>query len=517
MKHMTRLAAATLAIAAVTVMGCQDLLDVNIEGQITNDQINSPQAAQALRLGALGSFLSINGGNTSQFALGGLVNNSGLLTDEIVNRSTTQPSATIDQRVNVGSSDYGVMQSTRARAFQAFDAITEFMPTVAFPQSPRLRGEMMFTIGYLELQFAENFCVGVPLSARVGGVINYGQRLTTTQMTDSAIGHFNQALALLTDTLADSATATMRRAVRVAKARAFNYRGVGGATGDADSVLAILGGASSIPTTFVYALTFGGATTTSVNTHWFYMQSGSTSGNRASVGDSINPDGSTMPNSLPFASAGDPRLPVLGNSATPSSQGTGNLALPLVRQNLFRTADSPINLVSGLDARLLEAEVALKKGNIGTGAGQMTAILNSLRATTIQLSRDVAYAGGALPPLAAPANQTAAVRLFFREKAFWTWGRGQRLADLRRMIRQWGPPLQDRPTPVQNLAFTEDKVFPIGDVFDVIGQPTTTINDYGHEINFVFTGEAANPNVPPANNTPDALGRVPGTCIDRDA
>jgi hypothetical protein len=517
MKHTTKLAAFTVAIAAVTAMGCQDLLDVNIEGQITDGQINSPAAAQALRLGALGSFLSVNGGNTSQFALGGLVNNTGLLADEIVNRTTTTPSPQVDQRINVGSSDYGIMQTTRARAFEALGAITEFMPTVAFPQSPRFRAEMYFTIGFLELQFAEDFCAGVPLSARVAGVINYGQRLTTTQMTDSAIGHFNQALALLTDTLADSATATMRRAVRVAKARAFNYRGVGGAGGDADSVLAILGGQSPIPTNFVYAMTFGGATTTSVNTHWFYMQAGSTSGNRASVGDSINPDGSVMPNSLPFASANDPRLPVLGNSASPSSQGNGNLALPLVRQNLFRLADTPINLVSGLDARLLEAEVQMKKGNIGTGAGQMTGILNSLRGTTIQLSREVAYAAGALPALPAPANQTAAVRLFFREKAFWTWGRGQRVADLRRMIRQWGPPIQDRPAAVQNLAFTEDKVFPVGNVFDVIGQPTTTINQYGHEINFTFTGETANPNVPPADNTPDALGRIAGTCIDRNA
>ena len=40
-----------------------------------------------------------------------------------------------------------------------------------------------------------------------------------------------------------------------------------------------------------------------------------------------------------------------------------------------------------------------------------------------------------------------AVTLFFREKAFWTFGRGQRLNDLRRLMRQYGR--------------TEDKVFPV--------------------------------------------------------
>ena len=520
MRSRKRAAAALAAVASCVLVlaGCQNLLDVEVEGQIVSDQINSPAAAQALRLGALGSFVQINGSSTvANSALFGLVINTGLLTDEVVNRSTTQPSPVVDQRVTVGSSDYALMQTTRARAFQAIDAITEFMPPLAFPQAPRLRGELYFVIGYLEMQFAENFCAGVPLSARVNSVINYGQRLSTTQMLDSAIGHFNMALSLLTDTLADSATTTLRRAVRVAKARAFNNKGVGGSTGDADSITAILGGVSPVPTNLVFAMTFGGATTTSVNTHWLYMSSASTGGNRASMGDSINPDGSTMINALPFASANDPRLPVLGNSASPSSQGNGNLALPLVRQNIFRAADTPLNLVSGLDARLMEAEVQLKKGNTGTGPTQMTGILNALRASSQVLSREVTYAGGALPPLAAPANQTAAVRLFFREKAFWTWGRAQRLADLRRMIRQWGPPLQGRPAAIQNLSFTEDKVFPMGNVFDIIGQPTVSVNQYGHEINFVFTGEGANPNVPVAINTPDALGRVPGTCIDRDA
>jgi hypothetical protein len=57
----------------------------------------------------------------------------------------------------------------------------------------------------------------------------------------------------------------------------------------------------------------------------------------------------------------------------------------------------------------------------------------------------------ALAALPTPASQDAAVTLFFREKAFWTFGRGQRLGDERRLIRQYKR--------------TQDQVFPVGAFF----------------------------------------------------
>ncbi len=42
-----------------------------------------------------------------------------------------------------------------------------------------------------------------------------------------------------------------------------------------------------------------------------------------------------------------------------------------------------------------------------------------------------------LAALATPGSPSAATSLFFREKAFWTFGRGQRLGDLRRQVRQY--------------------------------------------------------------------------------
>ena len=102
-------------------------------------------------------------------------------------------------------------------------------------------------------------------------------------------------------------------------------------------------------------------------------------------------------------------------------------------------------MVSGLDARLIEAEVKLKVSNDIPG---MMTILNGLRAAPQNLGAINTPAMAALPT---PADAAAALKLYFREKAFWTFGRGQRLPDLRRLVRQYG--------------FTQDQVFPTGQFF----------------------------------------------------
>ena len=80
-------------------------------------------------------------------------------------------------------------------------------------------------------------------------------------------------------------------------------------------------------------------------------------------------------------------------------------------------------------------------------------------------------------------TQAAATDLFFREKAFWQFGRGQRLGDLRRLIRQYGR--------------TEDNTFP---------------EDGFHKTPFKF-GDDVNMPVPDAEKTnPNFKG-----CIDRKA
>jgi hypothetical protein len=73
----------------------------------------------------------------------------------------------------------------------------------------------------------------------------------------------------------------------------------------------------------------------------------------------------------------------------------------------------------------------------------------------------------------APTTKDAALTLFFREKAFWQFGRGFRLGDLRRLIRQYGR--------------TQDNVFPVGTWFKG--------GAYGTDVNLpMVDSELTNPN-----------------------
>jgi len=189
---------------------------------------------------------------------------------------------------------------------------------------------------------------------------------------------------------------------------------------------------------------------------------------RVSVADSIDNWNGTaylIRNAIPFSSLNDPRIPVLSGKVTTPKVAPEDGATDMYVQQLWKNRDDPIPMVSGLDARLIEAEAQLKAGNISS----MMTILNALRTAPPRMGNFQPTAMATLPD---PPDQASAVNLFFREKALWTFGRGQRLNDLRRMIRQYGR--------------TEDQVFPAG-VYPKGGT-------FGHDVNFpVPDNELVNP------------------------
>jgi hypothetical protein len=170
------------------------------------------------------------------------------------------------------------------------------------------------------------------------------------------------------------------------------------------------------------------------------------SSNRYTISDSVQGNGRsiTVLNAIPFLSAHDPRVPahykIASNGRDSVKSQDGNTYVIQVDSLWGQT--SATALVSGLDARLIEAEAAQAAGN----AAGMLSILNSLRATQIQLTAPSPTATGTHPgwttpvmsPLTDPGTDFARVSLLFREKAFWEFGRGYRLGDLRRLIRDYG-------------------------------------------------------------------------------
>ena len=119
---------------------------------------------------------------------------------------------------------------------------------------------------------------------------------------------------------------------------------------------------------------------------------------------------------------------------------------------------------------MIEAEAALRAQN----AASALTILNAARATVTGLA-----------PLTDAGTADARINQLFRERAFWLFGRGYRLGDMRRLVRQY------------NRAPTS--VFPVG--------AWHKGGNYGSDMNFpVPQAEQNNPNVPAGQS-----------CLDRNA
>jgi starch-binding outer membrane protein, SusD/RagB family len=448
-----------LVAALAMVGGCSDPLDVHIVGTVTDESINSAASADALRVGTLSSINAITAGGTGTFDRGWI--DVGLFADEWRSSGPQQQYGELDSRsvpnTNVNLQNlYANLHRTRARAREAIDALVKYKPAPAWGI-----GQMYIALALAEVELAEYFCNGVPISNVANGQVAYGTPQTNAQIYALAGAHLDSAITFLSAT--DATTQLHLRLAQILKARVLLDIG-GSGSGAAAAALV-----NPIPTSYAYQLTF--AVGTGDNSIW----SANTSLKAASVGDSIDALG-TLAGAVPFGSANDPRVRVAGSSVAPSSQGFGaDGGTPLVVQTIWGRSD-PVNLASGLDARLIEAEARLQADDF---AG-MTTILNQLRAAPPALTPT--YTPAALGALTAPTTKAAAVRLYFREKGFWTFGRGQRLGDLRRMIRQYG--------------FTQDQVFPSGRYFKG--------GNYGSQVNLdVSSLELNNPNFT--------------ACIDRNA
>ena len=420
------------AAAALLLLGaCSDVQDQLLEPQnpdlIDPSAVSNPSAAAALRVGSLGSFKNATGAGESLWRW------SGLLADEWKSSDTFSQRNETDQRsiqTNNGTwaGAYSTAQQARGFLYDGIQKMQEFNPE----QKVQI-AELYMALAFLEMQLAEDLCNGIPLGLARNGVVDYNdpsyKPLTNQEVFARALTHVDSAVALA---VGDSASAVLvRNASLVTKARILVNMGQW-------AQAAALVPTSAVPNTFQYVQAFSVATTD--NGNWSFNNSAG----RYTVSDSfdiVNGTRNVIKNALPFVSAADPRVPTrAGTSITPNVKPF-DTSTPLFLQQIWPGRSDPIPVVSGLDARLIEAEAKLQAKDI---AGMMT-ILNALRATppTIGSFRPTAMAA-----LATPGTQDAAVSLFFREKAFWTFGRGQRLGDLRRLIRQYGR--------------TQDNVFPVG-------------------------------------------------------
>ena len=442
--------ASLVALASLGLSsGCNptEYLEVTDPDVINPSDVSSAAGANAARLGALTRFNTATTGGESLLQLGGL------FSDEWNNGDSFIARQEIDQRTITPQNDFlttasRALHRARLSARQATDLLREFSPTAPGWQL----AEMYLIQAYLEDIAAQHYCSGVVFSTVEDGEGIFGAPMTTVAALTMALAHADSGLALITGSTADDVR--VRNALQVTKGRILLDL-----NRPADAATAVAG----VPTAFQY-LTFHSLTT---NNNQYWLLNNSAGRYSVSTGEGTN--------GVNYATANDPRVPVCqGNDATCRTIGVtkpsrDDLTTPFYVQRLWTTAETSFPLLSGSEARLIEAEAQLRAGN---NAGSL-ATLNTLRAT---------FTG--LTPLADAGSDAARVDQLFRERAFTLFGRGTRTGDLRRLIRQYNRPAS--------------AVFPTGTWHKG--------GNYGSDVTIPLPLAETN------NPTPGA-----GTCIDRNA
>lgn len=412
------------ALVAVTVgmfpmAACSsDLLSVEDPDIINPSNVQSAAGADAVRLGALGRLNVATSGmaSTSGSASDGIFLLGGMFADEWLNGDSFIARQEIDQRTITPANGFLTsanreLHRARLSAEQAVELLTRYNPTAPAWQM----AEMYLVQAYVSNMLAEHFCSGLVFSTVVEGREQYGSPVTTAAAFERALEHANAGLALITGNTA--ADLRVRYALQVTRGRILLNL-----NRPADAAAAVVG----VPTSFRYQMLH--SETTRSNAIWVRNNLQ----RRYSVGNNEGGNG------LNFATAGDPRVPVcVGGDAACRAIGVtstqrDDLQRPLHVQMIWPTRESPVTIISGVEARLIEAEALMRAGNPAAAR----AVLNALRAATGAGSGGVA----GLAPLADAGTDAARVDQLFRERAFWLFGRGHRVGDLRRLIRQYNRP-----------------------------------------------------------------------------
>jgi hypothetical protein len=407
---------AAIAAGALPMASCSptEFLDVDDPDIIDPKDVQSAAGANAVRLGALARFnagtsgvpVNPSGETESLLLLGGLfadewINGDSFIDRHLIDRRGVTPDNTFLTATN------RVLHRARLSAEQAVELLAQYVPDAPAWQV----GEMHLVQAYVVNILAEHYCNGLVFSTVVDGREQYGSPITVTEAFERALDHADDGLALNFGTTADTANdRRVQRALQVVRGRILLNL-----NRPADAATAVAG----VPTNFRYLMRH--SPTTSRNAFWLFNNNA----RRYSVG---NAEGT---NGMNFATAADPRVPVcVGGDVACRAMGVtqtnrDDLGQPFHVQRIWRTDSDSVTLIGGVEARLIIAEALLRAGN--TAASLDT--LNAARATVTGLT-----------PLTDAGNEDAREDQLFRERAFWLFGRGHRVGDLRRLIRDYQRP-----------------------------------------------------------------------------
>jgi len=447
---------ACVLVAATAMAACNtdQVLKVTDPDIINPTDITTAAGADALRLGALYRFQVATTGTTGTNSGDTEFINSGVLTDEWRSSDTFLQRNQIDSR-NITTDNaevtgpYRLLYRVRLAGTQAAEQLLKF-------SAPTWQVGQMYVIqAYVENQLAEDFCSAIPFSTVVEGKEVLGANVSTKDALTLALAHVDSALAFANGT-------NIRNAASVLKGRILI---------NLEKFPEAAAAVAAVPTSYAWVMEHSDNTV--YNAVWSFNNS---------VGRYFLGNGEGV-NGLDFFGAKDPRLPscqLPGKAgcssdtpvAKPFDPSTPPVPPSLAIQQKWPTRYSSVNLMTGIEARLIQAEAQLKGGDAGTSLGT----LNTLRTTVTGLA-----------PLTDAGTPAARVDQLFRERAFWLFGTGHRLGDFRRLVRTYGR--------------TVDTVYPTGAWWKG--------GNYGPDVAFpIPQSEEANPNFDRAACDPTQVGTI---------
>jgi starch-binding outer membrane protein, SusD/RagB family len=397
------------AALALPLAGCSldSILDVTDPDVATPGTIRDPANLPGLRAGALGDFQVAYAGNTlGGGGTEGIILSAGLLADELYVSDTFGTRQEVDRRtVTPENAGMETVFRNLHRARRSAEVAAEIY--AANPEAerynPAQHAEMTSLAAFTYVMFAENYCSGVPFSRlTLDNRLEHGPQWTTAQMFDQALTSFRAARGLSTN-------ATQLNLARIGEGRTL--LGMGRFQDAAAAVAAV-------PTNFVYQMEYSDNTPRQNNGVWGITH------NRRGYGVAHREGGNGLPyrqgNSQVRATQ-DPRVPYQRTAARAIDSPYAHFW-----QMKYPERGSSIPLATGIEARLIEAEAALRRNDIPVFVDKH----NELRAT-----RDLP--AFALADVLA-MTEAQRVNVHFQERGFWLYLQAHRLGDMRRLIRQYG-------------------------------------------------------------------------------
>jgi len=392
-----------LVAAVFIVTGCSrdELLGVQTPDQITPEAAANAAGANSQRIAAIGNFAAFYGGDYGG-SFHGLNITAGLLADEIESaRGGTEhiDSRTQNESLTPQTVTWFFAGQAQTQLIRAIRVVNQFVPASATRTNQI--AELFALRGFTMVLLGENYCNAVPIGD-ANDDAPQTEILDNTQLFQRAIVMFDSALTIL----GTQSNATLQNLVAVGRGRALL---------DLSQPAQAAAAVAAVPSAFSYNVTYSATTVVNAIYDWMNATLNYAPADR---------EGGT---GMDFVSANDPRVTVRRDAGTGAPvRQRGQDGLQHVVQTVHTVGTSPVPLATGVEARLIEAEAALR----GSAPDLVTYLqkLNDARATR-----------SGLPAFAAPpASQAAQEDLLFRERAFWFWGTAHRVGDLRRLMAHYG-------------------------------------------------------------------------------